>query len=399
MDVTERQRGELEKQRLTERMQHAQKLESLGVLAGGIAHDFNNLLTAIVGNTDLALMCSNDETAIREHLGHIEAAAYRAADLTRQLLAYAGKAAFKVIPLNLSQTVKEMAQLLGASVSKKAILRYEFADELPLIEADPAQVSQVTMNLITNASDALGTGGGSITVSTGVVDVDAQTLAGCLFDDGVEPGRFVYVEVSDTGSGMDASVVARMFDPFFTTKFTGRGLGLSAVRGIMRGHKGTLSVISQPGQGTTMRALFPVGRPLAEPKPAPPADASWRGQGTILVVDDEQSVRQVSGVMLEAFGFSVIAAADGEAALAAYRQSHERIRAVLLDMSMPVMNGEETFVALQRLNPEVKVVLCSGYTEHDATARFVGRGLAGFLQKPFAADDLIALMRQVLEEK
>jgi two-component system cell cycle sensor histidine kinase/response regulator CckA len=400
IDVTERQRGDMEKQRLAERIHHAQKLESLGVLAGGLAHDFNNLLTAIVGNADLALMSSNDEAAIREHIGHIEVAAYRAADLTRQMLAYAGKASFKVIPLNLSQAVKEMAQLLGASVNKKANLRYEFAGDLPLIEADPAQVSQVAMNLITNASDALDSRSGTITVSTGVMDVDAQTLAGCLFDDGVEPGRFVYVEVSDTGSGMDASVVARMFDPFFTTKFTGRGLGLSAVRGIMRSHRGTLRVTSQPGQGTTVRALFPVGGPLLEPKPTPrPTDASWRGQGTILVVDDEQSVRQVSGVMLEAFGFSVISATDGEHAMAAYHQSRESIRAVLLDMSMPVMNGDETFVALKRVNPEVKIVLCSGYTERDATARFPGRGLAGFLQKPFAADDLIALMRRVLEEK
>lgn len=269
IDVTERRRVEMEQQRLADRMQHAQKLESLGVLAGGIAHDFNNLLTAIVGNADLALMHSGNNVAMREHIGQIELAAHRAADLTRQMLDYAGKGQFKVIPLNLSQAVQEMAQLLAASVSKKANLSYHFAGDLPLIEADPAQVSQVAMNLITNASDALGAASGSIAVSTGVLSVDAHTLAGCLFDDGVEPGRFVYVEVSDTGVGMDPSIVAKMFEPFFTTKFVGRGLGLSAVRGIMRGHKGTLSVTSRPGEGTTMRALFPVGAVTNAPKPGP----------------------------------------------------------------------------------------------------------------------------------
>jgi PAS domain S-box-containing protein len=399
IDVTERMRDEVEKQRMSERMQHAQKLESLGVLAGGIAHDFNNLLTAIVGNADLALMHPTTDAEVRDHLGQIQTAAYRAADLTRQMLAYAGKGSFKLVPLNLSHAVEEMAQLLGVSVSKKANLRYQFPSDLPLIEADPAQVSQVAMNLITNASDALGEDSGTIAVSTGVVDVDAQTLAGCVFDDGVEPGRFVYVEVSDTGAGMEPSVAARMFDPFFTTKFTGRGLGLAAVRGIMRSHKGTLSVSSRPGEGTVMRALFPVSTPAAELEPTPQtADTSWRGQGTILVVDDEQIVRDVSGVMLETFGFEVISAANGERAMAAYRRYRDSIRAVLLDMTMPVMNGEETFRALARINPKVKVVLCSGYTEHDATQRFAGRGLAGFLQKPFAAGDLIALMRRVLEK-
>jgi two-component system cell cycle sensor histidine kinase/response regulator CckA len=396
IDVTERMHAEMEKQRLAERMQHAQKLESLGVLAGGIAHDFNNLLTPIVGNADLALMHSND-VVLRDHIEQIQIAAHRAADLTRQMLAYAGKRPFKIGPLNLSQAVEEMARLLGASVSKKAILRYQFARDLPLIEADSAQISQVAMNLITNASDALGDGRGTIVVSTGVMDLDAQMLAGCVFDDGVEPGRFVCLEVSDTGSGMDASISARMFEPFFTTKFAGRGLGLSAVCGIMRGHKGTLRVTSRPHFGTTMRALFPVGRSEAEPTPQPTTtDTSWRGHGTILVVDDEKSVREVSGGMLEALGFTVIATADGEGTLAAYQQSRDSIRAVLLDMTMPTMSGEDVFVALERMNPEVKIVLCSGYTEQDTAAHLDGRNLAGYLQKPFTAGDLVAIMRSVL---
>jgi two-component system cell cycle sensor histidine kinase/response regulator CckA len=397
IDVTERVQAELEKQRLAERMQHSQKLESLGVLAGGIAHDFNNLLTAIIGNTDLALMHGAD-AVLRQHLGQIQLAASRAADLTRQMLAYAGKRPFKLVETNLSKTVEEMACLLGASISKKASLSYRFPPDLPPIDADPAQLSQVVMNLITNASDALGGAHGSIVVSTGIVDVDAQTLASCVFDEGLAPGRFVYFEVSDTGAGMDPATIVRMFDPFFTTKFAGRGLGLSAVRGIMRGHKGTLSVSSQPGHGTTMRALFPVGGSAAKPDREPAFDPSWRSQGTILVVDDEQSVREVGRRMLEGLGFSVIWAADGEGAVAAYRRARESIRAVLLDMTMPVMNGEETFIALERINPEVKVVLCSGYTQEDAMERFAGRGLAGFLQKPFVARDLVSLLRRVLGE-
>jgi CheY-like chemotaxis protein len=302
--------------------------------------------------------------------------------------------------VNLSKAVEEMARLLGASISKKADLSYQFAVDLPLIVADVAQVSQVAMNLITNASDALGECRGSIVVRPGVVEIDACTLADCVFDDGVAPGPFVYLEVSDTGSGMDTSIARRMFEPFFTTKFTGRGLGLAAVRGIMRGHKGALSVSSRLGHGTTVRALFPVGAPAVEAKPeVQTTDTSWRGHGTILVVDDEQSVRETSRVMLEAFGFSVIAVADGAAAMVAYQQSRDNIRAVLLDMTMPVLNGEETFIALERINPEIKVVLCSGYTEQDTTARFAGRGLAGFLQKPFSAGDLMALMRRVLADR
>ncbi|WBL36438.1 PAS domain S-box protein [Tepidiforma flava] len=396
LDTTDLVRAEEERRRFDLQMQQTQKLESLGVLAGGIAHDFNNLLVAILGNAGLALMELPPESPARQTVLAIETAAQRAAELTRQMLAYSGKGKFVIERLNLSRVVEEMAHLLEVSVSKRAVLKYRFAPDLPAIEGDATQIRQVIMNLITNASDAIGERSGVISVSTGLLYADRAYLKTAYMDDDLPEGDYVYLEVADTGVGMDEETAARIFDPFFTTKFTGRGLGLAAVLGIVRSHRGAIKLYTEPGRGTTFKILFPAAGPAAAPAPAAPAAASAAGRGgTILVVDDDETVRTVTRRMLEQAGYTVLLAADGSEALRCYRE-RPGIDLVLLDMTMPHMDGEETFRELRRIDPRVRVLLTSGYNEQDATDRFAGKGLAGFIQKPYRPLDLLEKVREAL---
>ena len=397
-DITERKRAEEERRRLEEQMQHAQKLESLGVLAGGIAHDFNNLLMGILGNASLALMDLPPESAARESLQEIEKASQRAAELCKQMLAYSGKGRFVIQALDMSHVVKEITHLLEVSISKKAVLRYNLVSTPPAVEGDATQIRQVIMNLITNASEAIGDESGVISVSTGVMECDRGYLSETYLNHNLPEGTYVYVEVSDTGCGMDAETRAKIFDPFFTTKFIGRGLGLAAVLGIVRGHKGALKVYSEVGQGTTFKVFFPSCEKLVEPlTERPKSEEDWRGTGTILVVDDEESVRAVAQSILERFGFNVLTAVDGHEGVEVFRRHSEEIVAVLLDMTMPKMGGEAAFREIRRVRPDARVILSSGYDEQEATRRFVGKGLAGFIHKPYRPNELIAKLRGVLE--
>ncbi len=397
-DLTEQKRMEVDRAKMEERIRQTQKLESLGVLAGGIAHDFNNLLLIIMGNAHLALAKMNPESPGCEHIKKVEIAAKRAAELTNEMLAYSGKGQFVVESLNLSTAVEEMAHLLDTVISKNAVLKYDFAPKLPMIEGDAAQIRQVLMNLITNASDALGELNGVITIVTGVVEVDSAYFAEAALDWHLSDGPYVFIEVSDTGCGMDAATQKRVFDPFFSTKFTGRGLGLAAVQGIVRGHKGAVRIYSEVGVGSTFKVLLPAADDLeccvsVRPRPA----EGWTGSGLILIVDDEAIVREVVGAMLRAVGFDVLVAEDGVSAVRFFQEHAHEIRAVLLDMTMPNMGGEETFRELRRIDPDVRVVLSSGYNEKEATSRFAGKGLAGFIQKPYTVDALAAILRGLLE--
>lgn len=389
-DITAQRVAEEARKRLDQQMQHAQKLESLGVLAGGIAHDFNNLLVAILGNAGLALMELGPESPARQTVQQIEVAAQRAAELTRQMLAYSGKGKFVIEPLNLSRVVGEMAHLLEVSVSKRAALRYRFADALPTVEGDATQIRQVIMNLILNASDAIGEAGGTITISTGVMHADTDYLSGPFTEAGLPEGTYVFLEVSDNGSGMDAETSARIFDPFFSTKFTGRGLGLAAVLGIVRGHQGAIKLYSELGRGTTFKVLFPAVESRERPESVSEllSESPAAAGRTILVVDDDRTVRAVTQRILEHAGFRVALAEDGSAGLEAYA-ANPGIALVLLDMTMPQMDGEEAFRELRRLDPNVKVLLTSGYSEQDATESFAGKGLAGFIQKPYRPQELL----------
>ncbi len=405
-DISQRKEAEEERLSLERQVRHAQKLESLGVLAGGIAHDFNNLLMAILGNADLALDKLSPHAPARGNIQEIEKASRRAAELAKQMLAYSGKGRFVIEPIDLNGFVQEMAHLLEVSSSKRAVLQYDFAEELPRFDGDATQIRQVIMNLITNASEAIGDKSGVIALSTGAIECDRAYLDGVSeilqvgLDEPLPEGPYTYLEVSDTGCGMDAATIENVFDPFFTTKFTGRGLGMAAVLGIVRGHKGAIKIYSELEKGTTFKVLFPVANAPGSPAPQQASSegqaGSWRGQGTVLIVDDEETVCDVGGQMLERMGFQVLCAPSGREALDAFREHGPEIVCVLLDLTMPHMDGEETFRELRRIHPGVPVILCSGYNEQDATQRFAGKGLAGFLQKPYTIAALRGKLSEVL---
>ena len=399
-DLTELRRAEEERRKLEQQVMQSQKLESLGVLAGGIAHDFNNLLTSILGNADLAQSELAPTNPARPYLEDIEQVSRRAADLCRQMLAYSGKGRFVVQPISLNEVVREMGHLLSVSISKKVVIKHSFFPDLPSVMADATQMRQVVMNLITNASEAIGDLSGVVTLSTGVMDCDEEYLKGVVGDTEPRPaGQYVYLEVSDTGCGMDRETLGRIFDPFFTTKFTGRGLGLAAVLGIVRGHNGGLRVYSEKGRGTTFKILLPAHHQAKQAlEGGEIGGKDWQGQGLVLLADDESSILSMGRRLLERAGFEVLVAADGQQAVDLFAQNQGRIRLVVLDMTMPHLDGEACYRELRRIDPSVKVIMTSGYNEQEVINRFVGKGLAGFVQKPYQAADLLPMVRKVLGE-
>jgi PAS domain S-box-containing protein len=408
-DISERQRQEVERVKEEARIHRAQKVESLAVLAGGVAHDFNNLLTGVLGYADLALLDLSPMALAREHVLQILLSARRAAELTKQMLAYSGQGQLIIQKIPLSEIVKEMSQLIRVSIPKKCQLRYELAEEMPTIDADVEQLRQVIMNLIQNAAEAVGEKGGVITVKTGIEECDRTVLAGTYLDESLPAGIYVYLEVKDSGCGISQEVQDRVFDPFFSTKFLGRGLGLAAVLGIVRGHHGAIQLQSQPGDGSTFRVLLPTLRPPeAPPQPwqaaAHAVQSAFRERAmservdegtTVLVVDDEPAVREVAKTMLEKVGFKVLLAADGDSGVKIFQERFHEINVVLLDLLMPRMNGDLAFDEIRRIKPDAQVVLSSGYSEQEAVRRFTNKGLAGFLQKPFQMDIMISLMQKV----
>ncbi len=395
-DITDRIHAEEERRKMDQQIQHTQKLESLGVLAGGIAHDFNNLLMAILGHAELALNKLSPLSPARENLSAIETVSQRAADLCRQMLAYSGKGRFVIQEIDLKELIEEMNHILQVSISKKASLRFHFTPNLPRIEGDASQIRQVVMNLIINASEAIGENEGIISVSTGVVNYRGDNLHPYWMDSQLPDGEYVSLEISDTGCGMDSETVSKIFDPFFTTKFTGRGLGLAAVMGIVRGHKGAINVDSEPGQGTMFKILFPavLSKETAS-SGTQVEDRSWRGQGTILLVDDEEIIINMAREMLEYLGFKTLTASNGRQALDVFQKHQNDISCVLLDLTMPHMDGEETFRELQKIRPDVQVIVSSGYSEQEVSQRFAGKNLAGVIQKPYKMASLAASLKEL----
>lgn len=396
-DITSRVEGERERSRLETQIQAAQKLESLGVLAGGIAHDFNNILVGILGNADLAMMDLAPESPVRRRLAGIIEASERAADLTNQMLAYSGKGRFVVEHVDITNLVQEMTHLLEVSASKKAVIKYDLAPgQLPPVEADVTQIRQVLVNLVTNASEALGAGVGIITIRTRSMYCDRDYLRSTYIDEELPEGQYVVLEISDTGCGMDSETLEQIFDPFFTTKFTGRGLGLAAVLGIIRGHKGAVKVYSEPGHGTSFRILLPAVEAATKQTPGA-AGQSQVVAGTVLLVDDEEIVRDLASDMLRRLGLEVIVAADGVEALELYAERGDALSLVVLDMTMPRMNGEEAFRRMKRLRTDIPILVTSGYNEQEAIERFAGQGLAGFIQKPYQFNAFGDAVRKALE--
>jgi PAS domain S-box-containing protein len=385
-----------DQKRAEETIRLKQRLESTGLLAGGIAHDFNNLLTGVLGGASLVLETTAVDDPNAPLLQAIVDSAERAAHLTRQMLAYAGKGSFIIRRLSLSEQVREIIGLLHAAIPKKVALQMELSDNRSFIEADPSQIQQVVMNLILNAAEAIGEErSGVVKINTRCEHI-AASAAGDFIPEKLAPGYYDVFEVQDDGAGMPADLVPRIFDPFFTTKFTGRGLGLSAVIGIMHSYRGALTVQSAPGRGSTFRAYFPVAAVADEPVEAPAIPRRIPGHGLVLVVDDEEIVRRTAQYALEQHGYSVALASNGRIAVEIFRQRGAEIGAVLLDLTMPVMDGSETITHLKQIAPNVPVVLSSGYDEREATRRFSGSGLAGFIQKPYIASKLVSILDDVL---
>ncbi len=404
LDITRLKQAEEERIGMERRLLHAQKLESLGVLAGGIAHDFNNLLMAILGNLDLALMSMSNVAPARSNIEQAVQATHMAAELTRQMLAYSGKGRFIVSEIDINELVEENAQLFRASISRNTIFNLNLDRGISPVEADAGQVQQIIMNLITNASEAIGEKAGAIALSTAMMDCDDEYLSQSRIEEKPHAGRFTCLEVTDTGCGMDRDVQDRLFDPFFTTKFTGRGLGMCAVLGIVRGHEGALFIESSVGKGTTVKVFFPAAR-QATVTAMPTDDTAVQqvsgerpmvSKQTILLVDDEDMVRQVCMSMLEKLGFKVIAAKDGMEAVDIFKERAREIDCVLLDLSMPRMDGLAAFKEMILIKPGIKAILVSGYNEQEAIQRFSAQGLAGFIQKPYRLQVLRKELNQTI---
>ena len=391
-DITERKKTE-------ESVRHMQKTESLGVLAGGIAHDFNNLLQSMIGQTSLALRKLLPENPAHENVLKAERAAERAADLTRQLLAYSGRGTFNVRPLDLNKLIHENLHFLELAIPKDIALEVDLAHELPLIKADAGQMQQVVMNLIINASEAIGLRLGRILIRTNVTTIDAGHLdEWTVPEERVSVGRYVKLDVSDNGSGMSQEVLKKIFDPFFTTKVTGRGLGLSAVVGIIKGHHGALRVESEEDRGTTFSLVVPVSEETKkEHEMIHEAPNVQNLQGCVLIVDDEADVREVVIDMLDDAGVRTMSAASGEEGIAIFQSHPDEVDLVLLDLSMPGIGGKETFRRLKALKPDLKIVLSSGYNQSEVTEDLSHLGLTGFIQKPYRYDKLNDLIRKYLE--
>jgi PAS domain S-box-containing protein len=401
-DISAIKRAAVERKEFERKLQETQKLESLGLLAGGIAHDFNNILTGILGNASLASLEMPASSPAGVNLKSIQEGSRRAADLCKQLLAYSGKGFLVVQKLSLNRLVDETTHLLNLSIGKKSVLRFDFYPDLPAIQADATQIRQVIMNLVINASDAIGEESGEITLTTGVMQLDKTSLgdSGLLGAQELTDGPYVFLEVSDTGCGMSPETQKRIFDPFFTTKFTGRGLGLSSVLGIVRSHKGALTLVSQPGRGTTFKLLFPRVSGDAEKDGAERATkVTWRGNGCVLVVDDEESVRNTAATMLRRVGFEVVLAVDGVAGLEAFKAKPEHFALVLMDLTMPRMEGRQAFTEMRSVRGDLPVILMSGFNEHEGSRQFPGQETASFLQKPFGFDDLLNAVQGALPKE
>ncbi|MES2309029.1 MAG: response regulator [Verrucomicrobiota bacterium] len=382
-------------QKSERRVQETQRLESLGVLAGGIAHDFNNILTAILGNANLARQELAQENIAQEYLSSIENSALRAADICRQMLDYSGKGRFEVQSLDLSKVVEETGRLLAISIHKKVDLQFNLLSHLPLISGDPLQIRQVILNLTANASEAIA-GEGLIKISTGMIDSREINLASVFSPLPLKPGRYVYLEVQDNGSGIDLKSLQRIFEPFFTTKFAGRGLGLPVVLGIARGNQGGITIQSVPGDGTTVRFYLPLSSSTAEgTAKLTPGNKNQKFSGKILVVDDEEPVRKVAVKIFQSIGFEVTQAVDGQDALDILGQNSDYVL-VLLDMTMPRVDGVEALYEIRKLYPSIKVLFTSGFSERDLSRRFQQVSPDGFVPKPFRAELLVEKIRAIL---
>jgi len=385
-DLTDRRRAE-------EALSYARKQESLGSLAGGIAHDFNNLFCGVLGNLDLALAQGPGPDALTTHLERIRGEILRASELSQKMLAFSGKGRFAMGQIDLNRLLEELRPQLTADLPKRASLHFRCMEGLPRIEGDPVQIQQVIQYLVTNASEALGDGEGIIDLTTSIQDLDPETLRHGFPGQQLMPGPHVTLEVADSGSGIAPEDLPRVFDPFYSTKFTGRGLSLAVAQGILRGHKAGCTIASTPGTGTRFKLYFPIV-PSAYPAPVADLPDTPAPKGAVLFVDDEPVLREAAKEMLELSGYVVLTARDGVEAVACYRNHLAEIGVVILDLTMPNLDGRAALQAILALNSGAKVILSSGYSEHDAIQQVHGVGPVGFLPKPYRLTQLVALVRK-----
>lgn len=400
-DVTEQRQAEDERLKIEKQMLNAQKLESLGVLTGGIDHDFNNILAIILAQAEVAAKRITEDMAAVENIEKIKKTVKRAAELVSQMLSYAGRHNISTIALNINNVIDDIAEMLAVSVTRKISIRYNLTPSLQLIEADPSQISQVIMNLVINAADAIGDRSGTITISTGQFVFRSSESSETWFGEVPVEGPYVYLEVIDNGCGMDKKLFSKIFDPFFTTKFIGRGLGLSAVLGIVRGHNGSICIQSEPGKGTNIKVIFPATT-KPEAKAAEKDVDTGAGienfSGTILLADDETGLLDVGKLILESIGFHVITAENGFEAVEKFRFHKDEVICIILDLTMPQMDGEEAFHELRSIKNDIPIIISSGHSEKDSIKRFKGNALIRTLYKPYEVSQLVNIIRESIRK-
>jgi signal transduction histidine kinase/CheY-like chemotaxis protein len=400
VDITERKQAEADRQQLEQQFHQAQKLESLGVLAGGIAHDFNNILTVIMGHCYMAREKIIPEPDYAAVFQKIETAGSRAADLCRQMLTYAGRSPLVQTQVNLWLLVDEVVKMLQAAIKKNVTIELDLKRIVPEIKGDAGQIQQVIMNLIINAAEAIGENNGAIRVALTRILIAVDQTETDTFGMLIQPGGYVCLEVSDNGCGMDEETQQRIFEPFFTTKFTGRGLGMSAIKGIIKSHDGALQLSSTPGVGTIFKVYFPVPQASDYAKTTltvtgPNEEAS----GTILMVEDEELLRVMGIELLEAMGFSALTAEDGNKALEIYREHGGEIDVILLDLVMPVMGGIEAYHELRKISATVPIIICSGYGVESVEYVITNDQYAGFVHKPYNPSELRGVLMRMMKSE
>jgi len=405
-DITREKNAEEERISFELKMQHAQKLESLGIIAGGIAHDFNNILMAVLGHADIALEEVEDNPGPKKALNNIITAGKRATELAQQLLVYSGKGKLETCTVNVNTLISDMTSLIEVSVSKKVRILFHPGPHTPNVEGNQSQLRQVVLNLLTNASQAIGNASGQIVIQTGKIFCTQNDLAACSIpvrpdvDAPLPETTYTFIDIEDTGCGMDETTRNKLFDPFYTTKKTGTGLGMAAVLGIIRQQRGTMTIDSTPDVGTRIRVLLPAS--LASTKKrkkpeAPPMEKPIQQQGgLILIADDEEPVRKISQRMVEKLGFSVISATDGEEAVSLYKAHRQKIRCVILDMTMPGLSGSEALDQIRRINPSAKAIIASGYGSAPSESELSADDSCSYLQKPYQISELRQALREML---
>ncbi len=401
-DLTERRKAEDERRRHETERQYAQKLESLGVLAGGIAHDFNNLLMTIVARAGLALRSLSKDAPATDHLKFIEKAGLRGGELANQMLTFAGKTKLSFQPLHISKLVKEMEPFLRATISKRISFVFNLDESLPPIHADLPQLRQMILNLVLNAAEAIGEQDGQISLSTSQTVQDQRTFTSGYLLGEPSQGPSISLTIQDTGCGMRPDMIPKIFDPFYSTKFPGRGLGLATLLGLARAHSATIAVESQDTIGTTFTLVFPCSAtaPSSVATPSsltlPPKHGAPPPKPVVLIVDDEEEVRKACSLILQEIGLDTLVASGGQVGIQVFQQHLESIAAVLLDLTMPDMDGQEVFETLRSLHPTIPVILSSGYSEEESMKRFTKPGIAGFIQKPYQVEVLIEKIQELV---